>query len=154
MIRTRKEYLGAKETLAGLRAGVEAQRAEFQRLGLTPAEIQRGLQPMLGLADQLASELEQYDRWGQGHVAPVSSLAQIGQMLIALRIARGWSQRELADRLGVSESQVSRDERNEYHAIQVDRAQRIFDILGVQVMISPAEQPVGQRAPALTARPP
>src|SRR2546421_13058436 len=37
----------------------------------------------------------------------------IGQLLIAARIANGMSQRELADRLGVSETQVSRDERNE-----------------------------------------
>jgi len=35
-------------------------------------------------------------------------------MLAALRIARGVSQRDLAGRLGVHESQVSRDKRNEY----------------------------------------
>ena len=37
-----------------------------------------------------------------------------GHMLAALRIARGVSQRDLAGRLGVHESQVSRDKRNEY----------------------------------------
>ncbi len=51
-------------------------------------------------------------------------------MLIAARIANGLSQRELAERLGVSEAQVSRDERNEYHGITVERAQRILDTLG------------------------
>jgi transcriptional regulator with XRE-family HTH domain len=34
----------------------------------------------------------------------------IGQLLISLRIAQGISQRELARRLNVHESQVSRDE--------------------------------------------
>ena len=48
------------------------------------------------------------------------------------RIANGLSQRELADRLadrlGVSEPQVSCDECNEYHGITIERAQRILDL--------------------------
>jgi hypothetical protein len=39
----------------------------------------------------------------------------------------------LTDRLGVHQSQVSRDERNEYHGITVDRASRILEVLGVDV---------------------
>ena len=39
------------------------------------------------------------------------------------------SQRESAKKLGVSEAQVSRDERNEYHGITVDRAQRVLDAM-------------------------
>ena len=49
----------------------------------------------------------------------------------SLRIAKGISQRELASRLGVHESQVSRDERNEYHGITLDRANRILEALRV-----------------------
>ena len=41
---------------------------------------------------------------------------------------------ELAERLGVDLSQVSRDERNDYRGITVDRAQRVMDALGVQFM--------------------
>lgn len=52
------------------------------------------------------------------------------------------SQKELADRLGVSEAQVSRDERNEYHGITVERVRRILDALGVttdlRVVVPPA----------------
>src|SRR4029079_10758009 len=45
----------------------------------------------------------------------------------------GLTQRELAERLGISESLVPRDERNEYHGITVERAQRILDALGETV---------------------
>jgi transcriptional regulator with XRE-family HTH domain len=55
---------------------------------------------------------------------------------VALRIARGISQREFAERLGVHESQVSRDERNDYHGITVDRANRVLDALKVQMKSS------------------
>ncbi len=47
-----------------------------------------------------------------------------------MRIARGPIQGELAERLGVNESMVSRDGRNEYHEITVDRAVRIVGAMG------------------------
>jgi transcriptional regulator with XRE-family HTH domain len=60
-----------------------------------------------------------------------STTFTVGRTLVALRIALGLTQRELAERLDVNESQVSRDERNEYQGITVDRASRILDALGV-----------------------
>jgi DNA-binding XRE family transcriptional regulator len=149
MIRTAREYHAAQETLAGLQRGVAAQRAEFEQMGLTTAEVERGLQPVLSLVEQVAAEMRQYESWDRGHVEPISGVDQLGRLLIALRIARGWSQRELASRLGVSETQVSRDERNEYHAVQVDRAQRILDTLGFEVTLTATEQAANQRTPAL-----
>src|SRR5438094_253597 len=44
---------------------------------------------------------------------------------MALWIARGLTQRELAERLGISGSLVSRDEPNEYHGITIEHAQPI-----------------------------
>jgi len=41
--------------------------------------------------------------------------------------------RDLAERLDVHESQVSRDERNDYHGITIERASRVLDALGVNV---------------------
>jgi hypothetical protein len=40
----------------------------------------------------------------------------------------------------VSEAQVSRDERNEYHGVTVDRAQRILEALGETVTARIAEK--------------
>jgi len=48
---------------------------------------------------------------------------------ITLRITHRLTHRELPERLAVRESLVSRDERNEYHGITVERAQRIPDAL-------------------------
>jgi ribosome-binding protein aMBF1 (putative translation factor) len=53
------------------------------------------------------------------------------------------SQRELAAKLEVHESQVSRDERNEYHGITVERAIKILDTLGVKLQTSVVEAPLG-----------
>ncbi len=64
------------------------------------------------------------------------NLHGLGRSLVALRIARGISQRDLAERLGVHESQVSRDERNDYHGVTVERATRVLDALKVQMKSS------------------
>lgn len=66
------------------------------------------------------AEVEQYERLKRGQ-------------LDALRIAQGMTQSELAARLGVHESSVSRDERNAYHGITVECASRVLDALGVEL---------------------
>jgi len=43
----------------------------------------------------------------------------------------GINQKELAQKLNVSEGQISKDERNEYHGVTLEKAQRILDALGV-----------------------
>jgi transcriptional regulator with XRE-family HTH domain len=53
---------------------------------------------------------------------------------MAARIALGWSQRDLAECLGVHESQVSRDERNEYHGVTVARVSRLLDAMGLRMV--------------------
>jgi ribosome-binding protein aMBF1 (putative translation factor) len=56
------------------------------------------------------------------------------------------SQRELAAKLEVHESQVSRDERNEYHGITVERVIKILDALGVKLQTSVVEAPLDVEA--------
>lgn len=68
----------------------------------------------------------------------------LGQLLIAARIANGFSQTELANRLGVDVSQVSRDERNEYHGISVERADRVLAALEVELVSNVQLKPVNE----------
>ena len=47
--------------------------------------------------------------------------------------------------MGVDESQVSRDERNEYHGVTLDRAQRILDALQEKLVSRVEDRPVLRR---------
>ena len=84
------------------------------------------------LHEQIKDEVESYERLKKGRLDELRNLHGVGQMLIGVRVAMGLSQRELAEKLGVHESQVSRDERNEYYGVTVERAVRILDALGVE----------------------
>jgi transcriptional regulator with XRE-family HTH domain len=77
--------------------------------------------------------VESYERLMRGEFDELRNFEGVGRLLIAARIAKGVTQRELAERLGVHESQVSRDERNEYHGVTVERANRILETLGVEL---------------------
>ena len=74
--------------------------------------------------------MESYEKLKRMEFDEVRNFDGLGRLLVALRISQGLTQRELADRLGVHESQVSRDERNEYHGITVERAGRILEAVG------------------------
>jgi len=81
-----------------------------------------------GTVGKLTSSKMQRRNWR----APID-LRGLGHLLISIRIAQGISQRELAKRLGVHESQVSRDERNEYFGITLERAIKVLDALNVRL---------------------
>jgi transcriptional regulator with XRE-family HTH domain len=80
----------------------------------------------------LAEEVASYERLKRSEFEEIRNLQGLGNLLVGLRIAKGVSQRDLATRLGIHESQVSRDERNEYRSITIERAARILASLGVE----------------------
>ncbi len=152
MIRNESEYQEAVRRLHDERARLKDHKARLEGMGLGAEEVKRAIDPLRSFHDQLAEELESYERLKRGDIAELMNLHGLGHALIALRIALGLTQRELATRLGVHESQVSRDERNEYHNITVDRASRILDALGVR-MRSAFEQPLVSSKPDPTQTP-
>ena len=72
----------------------------------------------------------------------LDSLRGLGHLLITSRIAQGISRRELARRLGAHETQVSRDERNEYFGITLERAAKILEALNVRLRTQVAIEPL------------
>ena len=152
MIRNENEYREAVRRLEEEKQRLAEHRKRLSEAGLSSAEVKRTIDPLRSFHEQLAEEVASYERLRRGEVGEVLNLHGLGQMLVALRIAAGMTQRELAERLGTHESQVSRDERNEYHGITVERASRILDALRVQ-MKSSVDEPVGTTRSAGTAAP-
>jgi ribosome-binding protein aMBF1 (putative translation factor) len=133
MIRNENEYREAVARLAEEKGRIKAQQAELKKMGLKANEIKRAIDPIRSFHLQLEEEVQSYERLKRGEFDELSDLRGVGHLLISLRIAKGLTQRELAERLGVHESLISRDERNEYHGITLDRAARMLDVLGVEL---------------------
>lgn len=136
MIRTEREYQDALENLKKDIEFMNAQQMRLEEMKLSSEEIERAMEPAKSFHYQLREEVEYYERIKRGDFGAVINLKQIGRVLIGLRIYRDMTQKELADRLGISEAQVSRDERNEYHGISIEKAQRIIDALNVNINLT------------------
>lgn len=129
MIRNEREY---RHTLKEIQVR-EQQRAKLNQdyieQGLDSDTIKRLLDPAECFLLDLKEEAQEYQNLKQGKLGKFMDLRHLGKYLIKLRIARGVTQRQLAELLNVKESLVSRDEHNEYHGITVERAMKLIEVL-------------------------
>ena len=141
MIRNETEYQEAVKRLSEEQTRLADHRARLKDAGLKAEEIKRIVDPMESFYLQFKEEVESYERLKRGEFEELDNLRGLGHLLIALRIAQGVSQRELAKRLAVHESQVSRDERNEYFGITLERVIRILEALNVRLRTKVEAEP-------------
>jgi len=142
MIRNEAEYQEASKRLVEELRRFDEHRSRLKAAGLGEIEIQRVIDPLESFHLQLNEEVEGYERLKRGEFEELENLRGVGHLLITSRIAQGISQRDLARRLGVHETQVSRDERNEYFGITLERAAKILDALNVRLRTHVAIDPL------------
>lgn len=122
---TRKQLAMLESLLAGTQAGTAGNDGfgDMQAAGLA-SQIQ-----------DLRDELTEYEqlRAGSTTVFEASSLAGLADSLIKARIARGWTQRDLADALGVAEQQIQRYESTAYRSASLARLCDIAEALEVTI---------------------
>ena len=133
MIHNEKEYAEATNRLTEENDRLSLYRKRLKEEGLSAEAVQRVVDPMESFHLQLKEEVESYERLKRREFDELDNFRGFGHMLISLRIAQGITQRELAKRLGVHESQVSRDERNEYFGITLERAMKVLTALHVHL---------------------
>ena len=136
MLRTDKDYQEAVGRLEAEKQRLRQYEQELRNLDLTDEQLQRAMAPQWSFHAQLVDEVNEYERLKRGEFDALENFEGLGRLLIALRIYKGFSQSQLAQTLGIDPSQISRDERHEYHGITVDRASRILEALGVELRSS------------------
>jgi len=87
---------------------------------------------------QLEEEVREYDQLKSGELVlpPIERLNQIAPFIAKIRIAKGVSQTELANRLGVSKQVISRYEESDYQTVDVARLQEILDAIGIKTAVT------------------
>ncbi len=138
MIRNDREYRETQKRIREVAERLAEEKAGLEAMGLDSDKVRQGLNPLRSFQNGLLSEVKAYEKLKAGKLPTLRSLEDLGRFLVEARIATGITQRELAKRLEVHETQVSRDEGNDYYGVTVARAARILAALGFSL----AGQPV------------
>jgi DNA-binding XRE family transcriptional regulator len=136
MMKTDKECELAKVQLSKLTELYESQLKDLKLRGLSGAQAKDSLSSSWTYAMQCKEEIELYEQLKRGELPPMQHFSTKGKYFVAARIAKGMTQRELAEKLGVKESAVSRDERNEYHGMSVEKMERLAEALNIKILMS------------------
>ena len=86
----------------------------------------------LELAEEIRHDLEEYEAIQAGRLNrfEIEGLDSLGPALVKARLARGWTHRQLAGALQVSEQMVQRDEARLYEHAGLARMAEVADVLG------------------------
>jgi transcriptional regulator with XRE-family HTH domain len=109
----------------------------------------------LELAAEIGRDIEEYEALltGMVNLFEVDSIDDLGECLIKARLARGWTQRQLAEALQVSEQMVQRDEARSYEHAGLARIAEVADVLGYSLAgtLQPSHLPEQMWRPATVA---
>jgi HTH-type transcriptional regulator / antitoxin HigA len=102
--------------------GFAAELAEVRRDALTQEH------------ERLLGEIADYEKL-RGREASVEQVeaVDLGLLPIIARISRGWSQRHLADLLGLKEQQIQRYEMTRYSGVSLSRYKDVLEAIGVEL---------------------
>jgi ribosome-binding protein aMBF1 (putative translation factor) len=96
-------------------------------------KIQRN--SMQSTLEELRENLQEYEQLKAGNInaSAVTSLDDLPKALIRARIAKGLSQKDLAERLGMTEREVLDNETNLYSTSNLHHLKQIAEILQVEI---------------------
>ena len=124
----------------------QARAEEFRRTIARSEQDQasRKLHPKLrqAQADALRSQLQTLERElreyeelksGRQKVLTYASFDELPKALVQARIARGWTQKELADRLGLDEQKIQDYEATDYQRASLGRIKEVVRALEIEI---------------------
>jgi HTH-type transcriptional regulator/antitoxin HipB len=132
MIRNEREYRVSRAFRRRLLATRGSQAAHPNAEATQREWLVGGVDRLLG---DVEAEIAEYEALRAGAVSAVAvaGLGDLPAALVKARIAAGLTQRQLAERLGVAEQAVQRDEAGGYARATLDRLQRVAEALGLEL---------------------
>lgn len=131
VIKNQQQYRVTRAQLRRLEQALERARAAETnpRPALGEAVI-AGLEAQIG---ELQEEMEEYDSLKDRHVLVAGTLQELPQVLIKARIARGWTQEQLARKLKLKAQQIQRYESTDYRTVSFGRLLGIAAALNIEL---------------------
>jgi ribosome-binding protein aMBF1 (putative translation factor) len=131
VIKNLHQYRVTKAQMTRLEKALKRARAAETRL--QPALHKAMIRGMEAQVAELRQELEEYDSLKNRDVISVGSFEELPEVLIKARIARGWTQRQLARKLKLKEQQIQRYESVNYRTVSLGRLLDIAEALDIRL---------------------
>jgi HTH-type transcriptional regulator/antitoxin HigA len=136
MITNERQYRITAAQLEKLRQGVESfDIGEATERSKSSVIARAELAALQSEVENLSQQLREYETLKSGtvEVLKASSLQELPSILIRARIARGLSQRQLAEAVGLKEQQIQRYEAEEYASASLTRLADIAEALDLNI---------------------
>ncbi len=133
MIKTEREWKAVRAQIAAQDRNLDLQREILVNAGLAPEQLVAAMAPLVCHRDLMAEEVELYERIKAKDFSAFTDFDSVGRLLIALRIASGKRQHDLAVALDMDDAQISRYERDEYYGLTVPKVIQVLKALGYRI---------------------
>ncbi|MFH1940446.1 MAG: helix-turn-helix transcriptional regulator [bacterium] len=135
MIKNAKQLTVTKKRLEELKQSLEHIRKKYIGNNKKSKFLSKGVLEHIG---QLSDQIMEYDKIKYGAIPEklhADNLFEIRNQIIKVRIAKGITQVQLATKLGVPQSEISRFEREDYEGYSVRMLERILEALNTEVEV-------------------
>ena len=132
MIKNEREYKITKASLAKFEKSLEfiaKRREDGTQDDLAKLRLQESA--ARSMLCELQEQIDEYEqlRAGSFDLQALNMVEAIPSSLIRARIAIGWTQKELAKRLGISEQQIQKYESTDYESVSFRKIHEIVTVL-------------------------
>ncbi|AMU86003.1 helix-turn-helix domain-containing protein [Dehalococcoides mccartyi] len=144
MIKNERQYKITKAQMERLQQSLtEIESSSVKEKNIHPLLLKAELEGINSQITDLRSEIQEYEELRAGHYAipSLDTFAEFPLVLIKARIAQGFTQKELAERLGLKEQQIQKYESTEYASASLSRIREVAEALGVQFEDNLIRQP-------------
>jgi len=131
MIQNQRQYKVTRGQIAKLQDALAASRRARGRM--RPRVYQAMIAGIEGEMDKLRAQLREFEELQQAGVLKLGSAEELGQILIKGRVARGYTQKDLADALKVKPQQIQKYEATEYRSASLKRILEVMRALDVDI---------------------
>jgi DNA-binding XRE family transcriptional regulator len=131
MIRNERQYNVTKGQIRRLKDAIKA--AESMRADVDPEIRDAMIAGYESQLEELRAELAAFDELRKATSLEVHSMEELPDALIKARVARGLTQEELAERVGVKPQQIQRYEATGYRTASMKRVLEIANAMTVKI---------------------
>ena len=133
MIKNQQQYRVTRAQRGRLERALRRERDRAAETGLQPVLHRAVIAGLEAQIIELQEEMEEYDSLKDREVLIARTFGELAQVLIKARIARGWTQAQLAGKLKLKTQQIQRYESTDYRTISLGRLQDVAAALNIEL---------------------